>query len=97
MALVVLSTNSFDRIAKKLHSKDKQVLDEAVREVVGNPAVGQEKRGDLAEVFVHKFKMNNQETLLAYELHPNKTKPDTLVLLALGPHENFYMQLRRTR
>ena len=97
MALVVLSTVSFDRVAKKLHAKDKKVLDEAVKAVATDPSIGEEKRGDLAGVFVHKFKLNNQETLLAYGLQPDKKKPNTVVLLAVGPHENFYKQMKRNK
>ncbi len=65
--------------------------------VAKDPAIGEEKRGDLASVFVYKFKLNQQETLLAYELRPNKKKPATIVLLAVGPHENFYSQLKRMK
>lgn len=97
MALIVLSTGSFDRVVKKLHPRDKKVLDEAVKVVAIDPNIGEEKRGDLAGVFVYKFKLNNQETLLAYGLQPNKTKPSTVVLLAVGPHENFYAQLKRAK
>ncbi|WP_293595620.1 MULTISPECIES: type II toxin-antitoxin system RelE/ParE family toxin [unclassified Polaromonas] len=97
MALRALSTASFDRLAKKLHAKDKKVLDAAVHEVAKNPFIGEEKRGDLAGVFVHKFKLNNQETLLAYKLQPDKKKPVEFVLLSVGPHENFYAQLKRTK
>jgi hypothetical protein len=97
MALAVLSTKSFDRVVKRLHAKDKSVLDDAVRAVANDSSVGEEKRGDLASVFVYKFKLNQQETLLAYELQPNKKKPATVVLLAVGPHENFYSQLKRMK
>lgn len=97
MALTVLTTGSFDRVAKKLHPKDKKVLDEAVEAVAADPSIGEEKRGDLAGVFVHTFKLNNQLTLLAYGLQPNKLKPSTVVLLAVGPHENFYTQLKRAK
>ncbi len=97
MALIVLSTGSFDRVVKKLHPRDKKVLDEAVKAIAIDPNIGEEKRGDLAGVFVYKFKLNNQETLLAYGLQPNKTKPSTVVLLAVGPHENFYAQLKRAK
>lgn len=86
---------SFARVAKKLYARDKGGLDQAVREVVNNPSLGEEKRGDLAGVFVHKFKLNNQETLLAYELTPNKQSPEVVVLLGVGPHENFYTQIKR--
>lgn len=97
MSLVPYSTKSFERIVKKLHTKDKKVLDEAVKAVLADPLLGDEKRGDLVGVFVHKFKLNGLETLLAYELQPDKKKPSTLVLLAVGPHENFYQQLKRVR
>ena len=95
MALRVLSTVSFDRLVKKLHAKHKKVLDAAVLEVAKNPLIGEEKRGDLAGVFVHNFTLNNQEILLAYKLQPDKKKPIEFVLLSVGPHENFYAQLKR--
>ncbi len=95
MALAILVTPSFARVVKKLHSQDKAVLDAAVQAVASDPTLGEEKRGDLSGVFVHKFKLNKQETLLAYRLQPDKLAPEALVLLAVGPHENFYAQLKR--
>ena len=95
MVLTVSATSSFDRVVKKLRAKDKKSVDLAVAAVAENPTLGEEKKGDLLGVFVHKFKLNKQETLLAYELVPNKLKPKTVVLLALGPHENFYTALKR--
>lgn len=97
MVLRALSTTSFDRLAKKLHAKNKIVLDAAVLEVAKNPSIGEEKRGDLAGVFVYKFKLNHQETLLAYKLQPDKKTPVEFVLLSVGPHENFYAQLKRAK
>lgn len=73
------------------------MLDEAVKEVAKNPFIGEEKRGDLIGVFVHKFKLNNQDTLLAYKLQPDKKKPTEFVLMSVGPHENFYTQLKRSK
>ncbi len=96
MDLTVLSAASFDRFVKKLHAKDKRVLDAVVQEVANNPFTGEEKRGDLLGVFVHKFMLNKQETLLAYGLQPNKKQPQVLVLLSVGPHENFYTELKRS-
>ena len=95
MPLEVLTTPSFARAAKKLHAKHKKVLDKAIESVADDPTLGEEKKGDLLGVFVHKFKLNNQETLLAYGLRPDKLKPKEVVLLAVGPHENFYAQLKR--
>jgi hypothetical protein len=95
MVCAVIASPSFARVAKKMHAKDKLVLDQAVKAVASKPLLGEEKRGDLSGVFVHKFKLNNQETWLAYELSPDKLKPTTVVLLGVGPHENFYVQLKR--
>ncbi|MDD2810220.1 type II toxin-antitoxin system RelE/ParE family toxin [Rhodoferax sp.] len=91
----MLASPSFARVAKKFHTKDKAILDQAIRDIASNPFLGEEKRGDLSGVFVHKFKLNQQETLLAYTLSPDKIKPTTIVLLAVGSHENFYVQLKR--
>jgi hypothetical protein len=95
MTLAVLTTPSFTRAIKKLHARDKKVADDAIGDIAIDPTLGEEKRGDLAGVFVHKFKINKQEVLLAYRLQPNKVKPKELVLLSLGSHENFYADLKR--
>ena len=95
MPLAILVTPSFARAVKKLHSKDKAILDENVKVVANEYTIGEEKRGDLNGVFVHKFKLNNRETLLAYRPQPDKFNPQALILLAVGPHENFYVQLKR--
>jgi len=92
----VIASPSFARMAKKMHAKDKLALDQAVKDVANSPLIGEEKRGDLSGVFVHKFKLNKQETLLAYELSPDKLKPATIILLGVGPHENFYVELKRS-
>nr|WP_315397271.1 type II toxin-antitoxin system RelE/ParE family toxin [uncultured Duganella sp.] len=93
--LEVLVTPTFAKAVKKLHSKDKSVVDKAVKAVANDPAIGEEKKGDLAGIFVHKFKLNKQEILLAYQLRPTKLQPVSVVLLSLGSHENFYAELKR--
>ncbi len=93
--LEILAAPTFTRAVKKLHAKDKGVLDKAVRAIASSPSAGEEKKGDLAGIFVHKFKLNKQEMLLAYRLKPDKFQPVTVVLLSLGSHENFYADLKR--
>jgi hypothetical protein len=93
--LQVSASPSFNRVAKKLHARDKKTLDEAIKAILQNPQLGEEKKGDLAGVFVYKFILNGQETLLAYELQPHKIAPIEAMLLAVGPHENFYAGLKR--
>jgi mRNA-degrading endonuclease YafQ of YafQ-DinJ toxin-antitoxin module len=83
--------SAFGRVVKKLHANAKHDLDNAIKELIKNPAAGDMKKGDLAGIRVYKFQMAKQLTLLAYTYdEPN----DCLTLLALGPHENFYRNLK---
>lgn len=90
MALKVKNTPIFARVVKKLHGKDKKSVDDAVREILANPTIGEAKKGDLLGVSVYKFKLNKQEILLAYSVGT-----DELLLIALGTHENFYRDIKR--
>ena len=82
----------FKKAYKRLYVKEKLIVDDAICDIVKNPKIGQEKKGDLAGVFVYKFKIHNQEMLLAYEWSELER-----LLLALGVHENFYRDLKRQR
>lgn len=86
----VQQTLTFKRVAKRLHKRQKHALDEAVRQVMQDPSIGIRKKGDLSQVWVHKFKMDKEEFLLAYTVDES-----VLTLLALGVHENFYRTLKR--
>jgi len=93
--LKVSASPSFNRVAKKLRARNKKTLDEAIKAILQKPQLGEEKKGDLAGVFVYTFKLSGQGTLLAYELQPHKTAHIEAMLLAVGPHENFYAGLKR--
>ena len=86
----VNQSSVFARAYKKLHLQQKQDVDAAVEVIVSNPLVGAAKRGDLARVYVYKFKSQSQLVLLAYTFDPQ-----TRHLLLLGSHENFYRELKR--
>lgn len=87
----ILQKRSFERVYKKLHANQKADVNQAIRTILDQPDVGEAKIGDLAGVRVYKFKMLGQLTLLAYQIEGENV---TLVLLALGPHENFYKNLK---
>ena len=53
--MLVLQQNSFKRAYKKLHPQQKQAVNEAVLVVCENPTLGEQKKGDLASIFVYKF------------------------------------------
>jgi len=85
----VVQTPTFKRKYKKLNSTQRQIVREAISKISLKPTIGILKTGDLSGVRVYKFKMLNQEILLAYDVS-NK-----LILLALGGHENFYRDLKK--
>lgn len=80
---------AFKRAYKKLHEQDKLKVNLAILEILRDPALGQEKKGDLAGICVYKFKIHRKEMLLAYEWNPQER-----LLLSLGVHENFYRNLK---
>ncbi|MFZ9184199.1 MAG: type II toxin-antitoxin system RelE/ParE family toxin [Hylemonella sp.] len=88
----VLITPTFERTVKKLHRQQKAALDEAVRSIASKPDAGENKLGDLAGVKIYKFKMGSLLCLLAYRV----LDANTLKLLMVDPHENFYRDLKRT-
>lgn len=83
-------TPTFARAVKKLHPQQKAALDLAVQAIANQPLVGATKVGDLAGVQVYKFRMGQLTCLLAYRV----LDETSLKLLMVGPHENFYRDLK---
>jgi mRNA-degrading endonuclease RelE of RelBE toxin-antitoxin system len=88
----VLQTPTFKKVVKKLKPNQKKDLDEAIKALMKDPKLGEQKKGDLAFLRVHKFKMNKQLTLLGYSFDEGQL---ILELMALGSHENFYRDIKR--
>ncbi|MEY6431359.1 type II toxin-antitoxin system RelE/ParE family toxin [Thioalkalicoccus limnaeus] len=87
----ILVTPTFERAVKKMHRLQKAALDEAVRTISGQPDAGETKVGDLAGVRIYKFRMGEMLSLLAYRV----LDENTVKLLMVGPHEDFYRDLKR--
>ncbi len=87
----LLVTPTFIRATKKLHPPQKLELDAALRVISGNPAIGETKVGDLVGIRVYKFRLGSQMCLLAYRI----LDEESLKLITLGSHENFYRDLKR--
>ncbi|MFP4312943.1 MAG: type II toxin-antitoxin system RelE/ParE family toxin [Alphaproteobacteria bacterium] len=88
----IVERPAFKKSTKKLHKNQRRDLEMAVVDIAQNPEIGQLKKGDLAGIRVHKFKMAGQLMLLAYSWENNTI---TLTLIGLGSHENFYRDLKR--
>jgi mRNA-degrading endonuclease RelE of RelBE toxin-antitoxin system len=86
----VFQTPLFSKIKKKLKKNQIKDLDNAVREIIKNPELGEQKKGDLADVWVYKFRMVDRENLLEYQWDEK-----TRTLISLGVHENFYRDIKK--
>jgi mRNA-degrading endonuclease RelE of RelBE toxin-antitoxin system len=86
----IFQTPLFSKIKKKLKKNQIKDLDNAVREIIKNPELGEQKKGDLADVWVYKFRMVDRENLLAYQWDEK-----TRTLISLGVHENFYRDIKK--
>jgi len=84
-------TPTFKRAYKKFRDNERKDVNVAIRCIVDQPAIGELKTGDLAGVRVYKFRMHDQQILLAYEYND-----ETIILLmAIGVHENFYRDFKK--
>ena len=79
----IYQSRLFEKKVKKMTKAEKEVLDREVRNI------GEEKKGALKGVFVHKFKLKTDVYLLAYR----KCGTD-LELVMIGSHENYYRNLK---
>ena len=92
MTWSVRQTRRFARQYKKLHDNTAFDVDSAVEQVRQNPEIGERKKGDLATLYVYKFHSSGQLYLLGYTLEEDIR---LVYLEAVGPHENFYRDLKR--
>jgi hypothetical protein len=85
----VFQSSSFGRKVKKFKYEEKRELDGAIKAIINNPSIGTEKKGDLKGIFVYKFKVIKTEYILSYRI-----VGEDLELIAIGPHENYYRNLK---
>jgi len=85
----IFQSRSFERKIKKFSKQDKKNLDDQIRKIVDDPSIGSEKKGDFRGVYVHKFKLQTVQYLLAYRF-----VGENLELIMIGPHENYYRDLK---
>ena len=86
----IFQSRSFEKKVKKMSKSEKDALDREVKRIAEDSSLGEEKKGDLKEVFIHKFKLKTTQYLLAYR----KVGGD-LELVMIGPHENYYRDLKQ--
>ena len=85
----IIQSPLFARTIKKFHKNEKEILDKQVIKIADDPSIGQEKKGDLKNIFVYKFKIKDKQYLLSY-----RYSKDLLELITIGSHENYYRDLK---
>lgn len=81
----------YNRIKKKFPALLRKKLNEAEDQVAIDLSIGEEKKGDLKGIWVYKFKVLDQQILLAYQVNKNRKE---VIFVACGGHENFYRDLK---
>lgn len=82
----IIQSRTFEKRVRRFLKQEKKILDQQVRKIAEAPSIGQKKRGELHGVFVLKFKIHSSQYLLSYRM----ADADTLELIMIGPHENYY-------
>ena len=85
----IFQSRIFENKVKKFSKQEKEILDGEIKKTIENLLIGEEKRGDLRGVYVHKFKIKSIQYLLSYRM----MKAD-LELIMIGSHENYYRDLK---
>jgi len=87
-----VQTRRFARQYKKLHKNTVADIDDAVELVSQSPKAGVRKKGDLSDLYVHKFYSNGQEYLLGYTIDEEVR---LVYLEAVGSQLNFYREIKK--
>jgi len=85
----IYQSRSFANKVKRFSKQEKEALDEEIKKIAENPLIGEEKKGDLRGVCIYKFKIKTIQYLLSYRM-----MKDVLELIMIGPHENYYRDLK---
>ncbi|MCG7587850.1 type II toxin-antitoxin system RelE/ParE family toxin [Photobacterium sp. OFAV2-7] len=90
----VFESRRFEKALGKLSESHLVIVEDEIEKIIADPEIGEQKKGDLSHLWVHKFKIESQQVLLGYSWVENKLE---LYLLNIGPHENYYQQMKKSR
>lgn len=92
----------FTQFIKKAHKPLQLAIEDVVEMLCVAPEMGEAKVGDLAGVWVYKFRFNRQEYLVAYRPPPGELlcqRAGVELLFVdfyqVGSRENFYDELKQ--
>lgn len=90
MAWKALAAPRYNSRRKKLTLQIRRLLTKEEDKILEDPHKGDRKHGALKDVWVGKFKAQNDQYLIAYQIDE---KSESVVFLDVGQHENFYRDL----
>lgn len=90
LIMAVFYRAPFRRFVKRQARPFQLAIEDEVERLASDPDIGTHKKGDLAGFRVHKFTFRKQRVLVAYRMIK-----DDIVFYMVGPHENFYRELKR--
>lgn len=93
-AIDVYESTIFSKQLAKLSEEQLKIVEDEIDKIIDAPELGERKVGDLDYLWVHKFKIEGLLVLLGYSWVEGKLE---LYLLNIGPHENFYQQIKKRR
>jgi len=86
----IFQSPTFYRFVKKIEKRFKAEIDKQVKIIEADPEIGEQKKGDLQEIRVQKFKFSNCLYLIAYRVFDEEIE-----LVMISTHENFYRDLKK--
>ena len=92
--MILVQTNRFKKAYKKLHPHQLDDINKAIRAVIEDFNIGEQKIGDLSWLRVYKFRMIGQLALLGYTIDDEEGEI-VITFVDVGFHENFYRDLKK--
>lgn len=89
---LIVKSRRFLRSVKRLHPNVMGEIHKAISQISTEPEIGEKKKNEFEFFLVYKFWVPDIQYLLAYTIDVER---EQIVLTAVGPHENFYRNLKR--
>jgi len=86
----LLYSSNFSKNLKKLNKNLFDELQLNLKKIINETNIGSLKKGDLSNLRVLKFKFNNLQYLICYEVIDD----ENIKVIYFGVHENFYQNLK---
>lgn len=95
MALTHSSTKKMEKLLKQIKKKGMQLYTEIhnqQQEIINNPLIGKNLKGDLKDFKSHDFKFKAVDIRICYAYHE---EDEHVTFVFFGTRENFYDEVKR--